>query len=398
MRPSTLASFAALAFATLAPLAACSDDAPDGASGKAAPPAGSNDAGAGADSESAKPPPCPDGSRENGDGCDTALALAPSAQSIAPARDHHTTHVVETGGGAFLYVLGGTPGWKTIYDDVQRAKINADGTLEPFAPAGTLAVKRAGHVSTVYKDKVILIGGSAARGLRMDIDATSDVGTIGADGSIGGWKPGPTLPDGVMHATIEVRGDYLFVFGGRAKSSGASIAQVVRAKLGADGTPGEFEALAPLPESRSHHMSFQYGDYIYVAGGLTGDPVANPPSRKDIIRTKVGADGSLGEWEPAGVIPKGLSIAAAQVFARRVFFFGGLTTSDTYTNAIQSAAFTPDGLLAETKALPVKLAAGRGHVHQTPMYGRFIYSVAGKHGSGEDDSTGAIEIGTFSAP
>ena len=145
-------------------------------------------------------------------------------------------------------------------------------------------------------------------------------------------------------------------------------------------------------------MSFQYGEYIYVAGGLTGDPVNNPPSRKDIIRSKVGADGSLGEWEPAGVIPKGLAVSAAQVFARRVFFFGGLTTSGDYVSAIQSAAFSPDGLLGETKALPVKLSVGRGHVHQTPMFGRFIYSVAGKHGIGEDDSTGAIDIGSFSAP
>jgi hypothetical protein len=379
-------------------LFACSDDGSKPAPATAAPPAGGSDAGASAEAGPAGPPPCPEGSRASGDGCETTLALAPASQSITPARDHHTTHVVEMGGSAFLYVLGGTPGWKSIYDDVQRAKIKSDGSLEAFAPAGTLRAKRAGHVSAFYKDKVILIGGSVARGLSMAIDRTSDVGTIGPDGALGGWTEGPTLPEAVMHATIEIKGEYLFVFGGRGQTTGASVDQVVRSKLGSDGTPGAFEAIAPLPESRSHHMSFQYGDYVYVAGGLTGDPVMNPPSRKDIIRAKLGVDGSLGDWEPAGVIPKGLSISAAQVFARRVFFFGGLPVSGNYTNVIQSAAFDPDGLLGETKPLPVKLSVGRGHVHQTPMYGRFIYSVAGKHGIGEDDSTGSVEIGTFSAP
>lgn len=341
--------------------------------------------------------PCPEGTRESGDVCETKLAFKNTPDALAPARDHHTTHIFEVGADHWLYVFGGTPSWATIYDDIQRAKIGPDGALGAFEPAGTIPHKRAGHMTARVKDKVILVGGSSLTAGSMTITNTVDVGTVGADGKIGGWVDGPKMPEGIMHHTIAVVGDWLFVFGGRGQTTGASVDQVLRAKLGADGMPGAFEKLAPLPEKRSHAMGFQFGSYVYVAGGLSGDPVENPPSRTDIIRTKIGDDGSLGEWETVGKFPTGgLSVSSAQVFGRSVYFMGGLPGGGKYTKNVYSAAIADDGSLGPVTVLPTKLPTARAHVHQTPMLGHTIYSVGGHLDN--ETSIGDVVVGTFSPP
>lgn len=362
-------------------------------------PASTADGGAGgqADAATAAREPCPEGTRENGDACDTKLTFKSTADALSPARDHHTTHIFDVGSDHYLYVFGGTPSWATIYDDILRAKIGADGSLGAFESAGTIPHKRAGHMTARVKDKVILVGGSTLSAGSMTISATVDVGTFGADGKISGWVDGPKMPEGVMHHTIAVVGDWLFVFGGRGQTTGASVDQVLRAKLGDDGVPGAFEKLAPLPEKRSHAMTFQVGRWVYIAGGLTGDPVENPPSRSDIIRTTIGDDGSLGDWETVGKFPTGgLSVSAAQVFGRSVYFMGGLPGGSSYTKNVYTAHINEDGSLGPVTALPTKLPTARAHVHQTPVLGHNIYSVGGHLDS--ESSTGEVVVGTFAAP
>lgn len=73
----------------------------------------------------------------------------------------------------------------------------------------------------------------------------------------------------------------------------------------------------------------------------------------------------------------------------------GFPGGHSYTKNIYVAPLGEDGALGAFAVLPQKLAQGRAHVHQTPMFGRYIYSVAG-HVDG-DDSIGT-EIGEFTAP
>lgn len=78
---------------------------------------------------------CPDGTRERDGTCQTTLTLTPSKVEIAPARDHHTTHVFEVSGVPYLYVIGGTLSWRSIYGDVQRAK-RSTRRFHRVVPAG----------------------------------------------------------------------------------------------------------------------------------------------------------------------------------------------------------------------------------------------------------------------
>jgi hypothetical protein len=386
-------------YALLSLIVACSS-----ASGSSTP--APSDAGAPTDAATADDDaahsrsPCPEGSRESGDTCETTFAFTKTKGTLLPARDHHTTHVFDVGGAPYLYVFGGTPSWSTIFDDIQRATIAPDGSLSGFTPAGTLPHPRAGHMAVRVKDKIIVVGGSSMHGdspSSMFISDTVDVGTLEPDGMVDAWVDGPTMPEGVMHHLIAVKGDWLFVFGGRAESTGASIDQVLRSKLAADGAPGPFESLSPLPEARSHAMGFQDGDSFYMAGGITGDPVGAPPNREDVVRTRLGDDGSVGAWEQVAKLPPGgLSVTAAQVFARHVYMLGGMASGSAYTKNVYRAAINADGSLGPFTILPVKLPTARAHVHQTPMFGRTLYSIGGQLAN--EESLDEVVVGTFTAP
>jgi hypothetical protein len=345
----------------------------------------------------AGPPPaaCVDGTHGTPGHCETTLAMAKSDRAIDPVRDHHGTVIVETDAGPYLYVLGGTDAWKTIHKDIQRAKIHTeDGTLDAFEKVGELPKAVAGHttVATGPRGRTIVITGgiTAGRTSRSTYSATLD-GT----GAFGAWTQGPDLPLPVMHHTCSIARGWLYCFGGRGLDS-KSTTMAARAKIDdATGTLSAFEALPALPHDRSHHMACVRKDVIYLVGGLTGDPAGVNTPLSDVVRASVAQDGSVGDFEAAGTLSAPLSVTNAQLFNDELYAFGGFTDvtgAAPYTSTILRGRFGEDGSLA-FEQLPAKLATARAHVHQAPMYKRWIYVVGGH--TNEDTSLGDVEIGTF---
>ena len=341
------------------------------------------------------PVECGDGTYRTGQNtCEAfpALAVTRSSSLIAPIRDHHTTAVIETAGGAYLYVFGGTDDWRLLHDDVQRAHIRDDGTLDAFEAAGKLPAPRAGHCFARVKDRFLLAGGIVPAKGTMGVNASSVLVRIGPDGQITDAVPGPELPKAVMHLTCEVHGDFVYALGGRGSNS-KSTTLSARAKINADGTLGAFEAQTALKPDRSHHASFVRDNRLYVLGGLTGDPAGTFDDRSDAIVADIGADGALGEWAPAGKLPTTLSVTAAQLYKDAVYIAGGLEGTEGFTDKIRRATFETDGTLGAFVTLPGKLPEGRGHVHQTPMWKTFIFSVGGKDNT--QKSLGTVDVGRF---
>jgi hypothetical protein len=314
-----------------------------------------------------------------------------SSSVIAPIRDHHATAVIETSSGPYLYVFGGTDDWQILHDDVQRARIHDDGTLGPFESAGKLPTPRAGHCLAKVRDRLLLAGGTVPANGSMGIKPTSVLVRLGADGKIADAVPGPDLPKAVMHLSCEVHGDYVYALGGRGANS-KSTTLSARAKINEDGTLGPFEAQPALAPDRSHHASFVREKRLYVLGGLTGDPTGAYDDRSDAIMADIHDDGTLGAWTPAGKLPTTLSVSSAQVYKDAVYVVGGLEGL-TFSDKIRRATFNDDGTLSAFATLPDKLPAARGHVHQTPMWKTFLFSVGGKDDS--QSSLGTVDVGTF---
>jgi hypothetical protein len=302
--------------------------------------------------------------------------------------------VIETTSGPWLYVFGGTDAWETMHSDVQRARIGPDGKLGAFESAGMLPDPRAGHCMVKKGDRLYLFGGIV--GVKASAPSTSSVVlTLDAEGKVTGSTPGPELPIAVMHLACELVGDSVYALGGRGSDS-KSTTLSARTRIGADGSASPFEALTPLLPDRSHHALFVRGKQLYVLGGITGDPVgSNAKNRKDVVVAEIGDDGKLGEWFAAGALPTSISVSAAQLYQDAVYITGGLEEAG-FTNKIRRATFLEDGTLSEFTTLEATLPDARGHVHQTPMHGSFIYSVGGKND--DNESLGTIDIGKFEAP
>lgn len=312
---------------------------------------------------------------------------------IEPTRDHHVTLIHEVAGTPYLYVLGGEQeDFKIVLDDIQRARINDDGSLEPFEKIGTLPRGRAGAALAVVGDDVILAGGVATKPFGFT-DETA-VARFDEEGRLDDWKIGPPLPSKVQHAAAVVVDHDIYITGGTLGSAPVSFA--IRTTLGADGTLGPFESQHDLEPSRSHHAAFVMNDAVYLVGGLDQGPLDNPPSLSDVVRAKIGAGGKLGKWEAAGDLGSHLSVSAAQVVGCSVLFVGGLDDSKKgpFSAKVLRGTVDVDGMFHAEGALAAKLSTPRGHVHQTPVFnGKFMYSIGGR---GNDLGTlGVVEIGTL---
>jgi hypothetical protein len=322
------------------------------------------------------------------------LTFERSDVAIDPGRDHHTTMVIETASGPWLYVVGGTDAWEIMHHDVQRARIGKDGKLGAFESAGSLPDPRAGHCMVKKGDRLYLFGGVV--GVRASAPSkTSVVLTLDADGKVVSSAPGPELPMAVLHLACELVGDHVYALGGRGESN-KSTTLSARTTIAADGSASAFEDLTPLVPDRSHHATFVRGKNLYVLGGITGAPTgSNSKNRKDAVVAEIAADGKLGPWFAAGALPTSISVSSAQLHEDFVYVAGGLE-EDGFTNKIRRATFNEDGTLTEFTTLKATLPDPRGHVHQTPMYGAFIYSVGGKND--DNESLGTIDVGRFEAP
>ncbi|NOU28472.1 MAG: hypothetical protein HOO96_11260 [Polyangiaceae bacterium] len=339
---------------------------------------------------------CAQGSLVKG-ACEGALTVAASDQTIAPARDHHTTFIRQTSQGPYLYVVGGTSAWNAMYTDIQRAKIQEDGSLLAFEKVADLPDGRAGHSTIVVGDTLIVIGGVYGTASPKGTTRSTVTAKFSPDGGLSGFAPGPDLPLDVMHFSATLHDGFVYVFGGRTTTgTDGSTTMAASAKVAEDGTLGPFTALAPLTPDRSHHAAFVVKDTLYLVGGITGSPMGNPPSRTDVVRAKLLPGGAIAAFEPSGTLPTGISVSAAQTYGDYVYIFGGLVdgvSGGPYTNQIFRARVQPDGALSPFTTIDATLSVKRAHVHQTPVYKKFIYSVGGLGNNGK--SIGTIDVGTF---
>ncbi len=346
-----------------------------------APPGAAADAGA-SEAAAADPP------------CDPPkITFARSSVAIDPPRDHHVTLVREVAGVPYLYVLGGEQDdFATVFGDVQRAKIAADGSLGPFEKAGTIPRGRAGAALAVVGDDVVLAGGVVGE---PKTGFTDDflVARFDAAGRLDTWKSGPLLPYKVQHAAAVVVGRDVYVFGGTRGSSASNIS--VRTTVGADGTLAPLTSLTPLETPRSHHAAFIRNGMVFLVGGLDKGPVGNPPSLSDVVRAKLQPDKTIGAWEPAGAISTPLSVSAAEEVGCSILFAGGLDDGKggPFSDGVLRGSVGSDGAFKAEAPLDARLSVKRGHVHQTPVYRGFMYSVAGR--ANDMSTLGTIDVGTI---
>lgn len=352
LRPGPLAR-AAIALAIAASLGAC-EAAPSGGA-PAAPSPGASPGGAAA---------LPAGSRLG------AFSVVPGS-ALVTGRAEHTSHVV----GSYLYVLGGLSGVETspgvvervALDGVERASVGSDGALGPFAEVERtrLTTPRFGHCSAVVGSYLYVLGG-------LDRDfvtlATVERAVINTNGVLGPFAPVPeaslTLPR--YGATCLVVGKYLYVLGGGGERQNAA----ERAPILDDGTLGPFEpaSAAQLAAGRVFASAHRIGDFVYLLGGDEEDRSERAP---------VGPDGTLGSFSLQGsaslTVQRGS--ATGLRLGDALYLIGGW--SGRVERTLERAPVGASGALGPFSALAEPALSAPSMRHTSHVVGRSLYVIGG---------------------
>ncbi|MBO9540320.1 IPT/TIG domain-containing protein [bacterium] len=285
---------------------------------------------------------------------------------LVTGRRHHASVVL----GDYLYAIGGENAGGTL-NTLERAQINADGTLRPFVAAGTLGTARWGHTTAIIGSHLYVIGGYNGGYLN-----TVERATINPDGTLGGFSPvaSVTLTKGRREHASAVVGNFLYILGGY---DGNHLNHVERAEINPDGTLKPFAQVNGFAYARSGHTSAVVGNYLYVMGGYNGSYLSN------VERATIDPDsGALGDF---ATVP-GVSLSSARrhgaiaVIGGYIYVVGGMS-NDGEMNTLVRATISIDGSIGNFASV-TGIALGTARTGAScAVVGNHLYVLGGSKGA-----------------
>lgn len=260
---------------------------------------------------------------DQGDG---ALALAAQANSPGtwerlPSLPARLVSFAAVAAKGHLFVIGGLS-YETAYQHhVYSAPIQDDGLLGRWVEVAQLPQALRAHAAVVANDHVFVLGGLNNYGLQSTVFSAR----INDDGTLDSWSTLPNLPVPLsVHAAVSAHG-YIYVLGGRTAIDPALVSDAIyRARVGAHGTLGEWETLPTrLPLPSQWHVAVAACNHLYLIGGAD-----TTSERSHIFRAPIQADGSLGAWSPTNPLPKTLITHAAVAARGGILVTGGWSSGD----------------------------------------------------------------------
>lgn len=297
-------------------------------------------------------------------------APATATFALSTARDRYARAVI----GSNLYLVGGSTNDTTL-SSVERAPIASDGSLGAFTTltSTSLVTPRDEPALAVIGSYLYVLGGAQAGG--GPFIASVERAPINADGSLGAFATvsGVTLVTARDSFQTVVAGSWLYVIGGY---DGSSVASIERAAINADGSLGTFSTVSSaLIAGRNAFATMVADRYLYVIGGcqLGHCPLAS------IERAALATDGSIGAF---ATVSSTLATArygfALVVAGSRVYTLGGEGTAPS--TRIESATIDNTGTLAGFASTTAALATPRVYAAAVSL-GNFTYVIGGQNGT-----------------
>ena len=218
-------------------------------------------------------------------------------------------------------LLGGWTG-SAYVSTVYTAPINADGTLGAWTTGTSLPGALGASQAIVTKNRVYLLGGYNTP----SYVATVYTAPINADGTLGAWTTGTSLPGVLGASQAVVTKNRVYLLGGNNGSSWVST--VYTAPINADGTLGAWTTGTSLPGVLGYSQAVVTQNRVYMLGGRDGSNVT-----ATVYTAPINADGTLGAWSTGTSLPGALGSSQAVVTKNRVYLMGGSGVSTVYTVA-----------------------------------------------------------------
>ena len=234
----------------------------------------------------------------------------------------HTTAVVTKNR---VYCLGGYNG-SAYTSTVYTAPINADGTIGTWAAGTSLPLGLIASSGFAISNKIYLVGGATGTGTYL---SNVYYATINSDGSIGAWVSAPSLPGVLGYTKVIVTKKRVYTLAGNNGS--IAISTIYTAAINDDGTLGSWSAHGSLPYSGYLCYTAVIKDRLYVIGGYSSG------YRRDVYYANIDNDGVIGSWISGVFLPKGMSHGECFTTENKIHI--------TFTNEVYTAPIYSDGSL-----------------------------------------------------
>jgi hypothetical protein len=296
--------------------------------------------------------------------------------------------------GGYLYIIGGQNNSTTAYNDVQYAKLNpltgAPGTwLDANASIN-------GGSGTSFTTARALFGASVANGYlyiegggtsATTFVADSQYAKINANGSLGSWTAGTTLPV-AQNASAAYYNGYMYVVGGCTGTDvttncNAYNAVVYYASVDVStGALGAWTATSSYASGRSIQAVTIVGGYLYSISGIQAN--TGPTKFADSQYAAINADGTLGTWATSTSITTARFGAAIASYNNYIYIMGGSTGTTTVANDTQYAKINAAGITTSFTTSTAMPSAS--YLSGSTAWNGYLYDIGGCNASGATTS------------
>jgi hypothetical protein len=268
--------------------------------------------------------------------------------------------------GEYIYFIGGSD-TSTVYNTVERAKINSDGTLGKWVlESDTLLIPVFGAAAVSKNGYIYVIAGAVQLYNHTNVVQYTKANP---DGTLQPWQlTSPVLEARALYAFAEYQ-DYIYIMGG-SLGSGDRLNSVEYARINPDGTLGNWSYTSSMQAVRWQPSGEAHNGYVYVLGGADWGGATST-----VEYAKINPDGSLGSWSYTSsmTVPRS-DIPGRAVLNDYLYAFGGVSLEGGYGrhNTVEKALINPDGTLgswslqSDTLLDPVSVAGcdqKNGHVY-----------------------------------
>ena len=299
---------------------------------------------------------------------------------FATARYLHTS-VAYNG---YLYVLGGYDG-SGYLNDVQKATINADGTVGAWSATTPFTTARYLHTSVAYNGYLYVLGGYDGTSYLNDVQKAAIDPT---NGTVGTWSTTTAFTTGRYGHTSAAYNGYLYVIGGFGSGY---LNDVQKAAINADGTVGTWATTTAFTTGRYGHTSVAYNGYLYVIGGSNGSDQNDIQFSLVVAATGGAGAGGVGTWNTTTAFTTARQSHTSVAYNGYLYVIGGQGGSSNL-NDVQKAAINADGTVGTWSTTTAFTTARYGHT--SVAYNGYLYVIGGYSGSYQND----VQYASFNGP
>lgn len=237
---------------------------------------------------------------------------------------------------SWIYIAGGGngPNGHNLLRSVERARIQADGTLGPWiAETNQMTLPRRCSKIVATAKGLYSFGGFG--GTLLD---SVEHAFFAADGTLGPWQLEPTtltMPRYV--GGVKGIGTDAYAIGGHDQARGVGLASVEWARANAAGVFEKWAPTSALQIARYGLSTATHTNFVYALGGITGAEYVD-----SIERSTRAANGELGTWSATTPLQQPLASFSTVVHQDWMYVISG-TNRVGYSRSVQYATFNPQG-------------------------------------------------------